>query len=60
MGDKTDSSVTLISKLDASDPLYLHASDSSSLTIVNIKLKGTENYIVWSNAMKLALLAKNK
>ncbi|XP_035830970.1 uncharacterized protein LOC118480302 [Helianthus annuus] len=55
-----ESSVTLVSKLDASDPLYLHASDSSSLTIVNIKLKGTENYVVWSNAMKLALTAKNK
>ncbi|KAK1406225.1 hypothetical protein QVD17_41514 [Tagetes erecta] len=51
---------TLISKLDCSDPLYLHASDSSSLTIVNIKLKGTENYMVWANAVKLALRAKNK
>ncbi|XP_035838860.1 uncharacterized protein LOC118486484 [Helianthus annuus] len=60
MTDKDESSVTLISKLDASDPLYLHASDSSSLSIVNIKLKGTENYVEWSNAMKLALMAKNK
>ncbi|KAJ0493280.1 putative RNA-directed DNA polymerase [Helianthus annuus] len=58
--EKTESSVTLVSKLDASDPLYLHASDSSGLTVVNIKLKGTENYVVWSNAMKLALMAKNK
>ncbi|XP_035845397.1 uncharacterized protein LOC118491607 [Helianthus annuus] len=55
-----ESSVTMVSKLDASDPLYLHASDSSSLSIVNIKLKGTENYVVWSNAMKFALTAKNK
>ncbi|KAJ0703042.1 putative RNA-directed DNA polymerase [Helianthus annuus] len=53
-------SVTLISKLDIGDPLYLHPSDSSALTIVNIKLKGTENYSVWSSAMKLALEAKNK
>ncbi|KAJ0808240.1 putative RNA-directed DNA polymerase [Helianthus annuus] len=53
-------SVTLISKLDIGDPLYLHPSDSSSLTIVNMKLKGTENYSVWSSAMKLALEAKNK
>ncbi|KAJ0683165.1 putative retrotransposon gag domain, retrotransposon Copia-like protein [Helianthus annuus] len=60
MPDKSDTAVTLVSKLDASDPLYLHASDSSGLTIVNIKLKGTENYVVWSNAMKLALMAKNK
>ncbi|KAJ0589355.1 putative retrotransposon gag domain, retrotransposon Copia-like protein [Helianthus annuus] len=53
-------SVTLISRLDIGDPLYLHPSDSSALTIVNIKLKGTENYSVWSSAMKLALEAKNK
>ncbi|KAM0071790.1 putative transcription factor interactor and regulator CCHC(Zn) family [Helianthus debilis subsp. tardiflorus] len=61
MGDKdTSSSQTLISKLDIGDPLFLHPSDSSSLTIVSIKLKGTENYRVWSSAMKLALEAKNK
>ncbi|KAJ0801453.1 putative RNA-directed DNA polymerase [Helianthus annuus] len=60
MGDTSSTSQTLISKLDISDPLYLHPSDSSALTIVSIKLKGTENYSVWSNAMKLALEAKNK
>ncbi|KAJ0890594.1 putative retrotransposon Copia-like protein [Helianthus annuus] len=51
---------TLVSKLDASDPLYLHPSDSSNLTIVSIKLKGSENYTIWSNAMQLALQVKNK
>ncbi|XP_076889366.1 uncharacterized protein LOC143540101 [Bidens hawaiensis] len=62
MGDSSSSSnnVTLVSKIEASDPLYLHASDSSSLTMVSIKLKGTENYKVWSNAMNLALQVKNK
>ncbi|KAK9063310.1 hypothetical protein SSX86_017180 [Deinandra increscens subsp. villosa] len=58
--DKTSTSATLVSKLDASDPLYLHASDSSHLTIISIKLKGTENYTLWANAMKLALQVKNK
>ncbi|KAJ0920331.1 putative RNA-directed DNA polymerase [Helianthus annuus] len=58
--DNVGSSQTLISKLDIGDPLFLHPSDSSSLTIVGIKLKGTENYRVWSSAMKLALEAKNK
>ncbi|KAJ0947540.1 putative transcription factor interactor and regulator CCHC(Zn) family [Helianthus annuus] len=51
---------TLISKLEPDNPLYLHASDSTHLTIVNIKLKGTENYTVWANAMLLALRVKNK
>ncbi|KAJ0786024.1 putative RNA-directed DNA polymerase [Helianthus annuus] len=59
MGDGS-TSVTLISKLDIGSPLYLHPSDSSALTIVSIKLKGTENYTVWASAMKLALEAKNK
>ncbi|KAK9074195.1 hypothetical protein SSX86_006792 [Deinandra increscens subsp. villosa] len=60
MADDTGTSETLVSKLDASNPLYLHASDSSTLTIVSIKLKGTENYTLWANAMKLALQVKNK
>ncbi|KAM0007349.1 putative RNA-directed DNA polymerase [Helianthus debilis subsp. tardiflorus] len=63
MGDadpNASTSQTLISKLDIGDPLYLHPSDSSALTIVNVKLKGTENYSVWSTSMKLALEAKNK
>ncbi|GKA23080.1 ribonuclease H-like domain-containing protein [Tanacetum coccineum] len=52
--------VTRISKLDISDPLYLHPSDTTALTIVLIKLKGTENYQLWSCAMLLALEGKNK
>ncbi|GJV09177.1 ribonuclease H-like domain-containing protein [Tanacetum coccineum] len=52
--------VTLISKLDISDPLHLHPNDTTALTVVSIKLKGTENYQVWSCAMLLALEGKNK
>ncbi|KAK9057657.1 hypothetical protein SSX86_022493 [Deinandra increscens subsp. villosa] len=53
-------SATLVSKIEATDPLYLHASDSSTLSLISMKLKGTENYTVWSNALKLALRVKNK
>ncbi|GJT50026.1 ribonuclease H-like domain-containing protein, partial [Tanacetum coccineum] len=52
--------VTLISKLDVSHPLHLHPNDYVALTVVFIKLKGTENYQVWSCAMLLALEGKNK
>ncbi|GKA57907.1 ribonuclease H-like domain-containing protein [Tanacetum coccineum] len=52
--------VTLISKLDISHPLHLHPNDTTNLTVVSIKLKGTENYQVWSCAMFLALEGKNK
>ncbi|GJS98375.1 ribonuclease H-like domain-containing protein [Tanacetum coccineum] len=55
-----DDPVTLISRLDISDPMHLHPNDSIALTIVSIKLKGTENYQVWSCAMILALDGKNK
>ena len=55
-----DGQVTLISKLDLSHPLHLHPNDSATLTVVSIKLKGTENYNVWSCAMLLALEGKNK
>jgi hypothetical protein len=64
MGDKPEDSSgsgpTLISNLDFSNPLYLNSSDASTLTIVSIKLKGTDNYNVWANAMELALRVKNK
>ncbi|GKF10839.1 ribonuclease H-like domain-containing protein [Tanacetum coccineum] len=52
--------VTLISKLDVSNPLHLHSNDSAVLTVVSVKLKGTENYQVWANAMLLFLEGKNK
>ncbi|GJV03138.1 ribonuclease H-like domain-containing protein [Tanacetum coccineum] len=55
-----DDPVTLISRLDISDPLHLHPNDFAALTVVSIKLKGTENYQVWSCAMLMALEGKNK
>nr|GEX09682.1 ribonuclease H-like domain-containing protein [Tanacetum cinerariifolium] len=52
--------VTRISKLDISDLLHLHHNDTTALIVVSIKLKGIENYQVWSCAMLLALEGKNK
>ncbi|GJR36956.1 ribonuclease H-like domain-containing protein, partial [Tanacetum coccineum] len=49
-----------ISKLDISDLLHLHPNDTTALTVVSIKLKGTKNYQVWSCAMLLNLEGKNK
>ncbi|GKB78012.1 ribonuclease H-like domain-containing protein [Tanacetum coccineum] len=54
-----DDLVTLISRLDMSNPLHLYPNDSTALTVVSIKLKG-ENYQIWSCAMLLALEGKNK
>nr|GEY44407.1 ribonuclease H-like domain-containing protein [Tanacetum cinerariifolium] len=52
--------ITLVSKLDISDPLHLHPNDTTASIVVSIKLKGDENYQVWSCAMLLALEGKNK
>ncbi|GJQ94182.1 ribonuclease H-like domain-containing protein [Tanacetum coccineum] len=58
--DYVEDPVTLISKLDMSDSLHLHPNDSTALTVVSIKRKGTDYYQVWSCAMLLALEEKNK
>ncbi|GJU51735.1 ribonuclease H-like domain-containing protein [Tanacetum coccineum] len=58
--DDIHDSITIISKLDISDPLHLHPNDTTALTVVSIKPKGTKNYQVWSCAMLLALEGKNK
>ncbi|GJS87925.1 ribonuclease H-like domain-containing protein [Tanacetum coccineum] len=55
-----DDPVTLISRLDVSDPLHLHPNDFVALTVVYVKLKVTKNYQVWSCATLLALEGKNK
>ncbi|GJZ12630.1 hypothetical protein Tco_0547860 [Tanacetum coccineum] len=55
-----DPNVTLISKLDVSRSLYLHPNASSTLTVISIKLKATENYNVWSCAMLFSLEGRNK
>ncbi|GJR55062.1 ribonuclease H-like domain-containing protein, partial [Tanacetum coccineum] len=52
--------LTRISKLDISNPLHLHLNDTTALTVVSKKLKGTENYQVWSCVMLLAFEGKNK
>ncbi|GJV53585.1 hypothetical protein Tco_1449326 [Tanacetum coccineum] len=49
--------VTLISKLDVCHPLRLHPNDFSTLTVVSIKLKGTENYYINSLSQNGAPIA---
>lgn len=50
----------LIGSLDLGNPLYLHPSDTTGNSLISVKLVGTENYRIWSSAMKLALQTKNK
>ena len=41
-------------------PLYLYPSDSPGSLNIGILLTGSDNYTLWSKAMELALLGKNK
>lgn len=47
-------------EVDYNHPLYLHASDGPGSMSVGIQLTGMENYMLWSRAMKVALLGRNK
>ncbi|GJS89472.1 ribonuclease H-like domain-containing protein [Tanacetum coccineum] len=58
--DKFVHDMPTIKKLDISDPLHLHPNDYVAFIVISVKLKGTENYQVWSCAMLLALEGKNK
>ncbi|GJZ84734.1 ribonuclease H-like domain-containing protein [Tanacetum coccineum] len=49
-----------INSLDAGNPLYLQYNDHFNLPIVGFKLTGSDNYKMWSTAMKIALKGKNK
>ncbi|XP_071740831.1 uncharacterized protein [Rutidosis leptorrhynchoides] len=55
-----EGSLTLISKINFGDPLYLHANDTTNTPLISIKLKRIENYNIWNRAMLLALSTKNK
>nr|XP_010312992.1 uncharacterized protein LOC104644611 [Solanum lycopersicum] len=46
--------------IDHLHPLYLHPSGAPGSLNIGIMLTGTDNYTLWSKAMQLALLRKNK
>ncbi|GJY86547.1 putative LTR copia-type gag-polypeptide [Tanacetum coccineum] len=61
IGDAYGSNVPVTGNgLDASNPLHVQNSDNSNSALIPFKLLGTENYKIWSGAMKLALQARNK
>ncbi|GJZ34887.1 ribonuclease H-like domain-containing protein [Tanacetum coccineum] len=61
IGDPCGSAVPVtINGLDAGNPLHVQNSNNSSSVIIPFKLLGTENYRIWSGAVKLALQATNK
>ncbi|KAH0672224.1 hypothetical protein KY284_023311 [Solanum tuberosum] len=47
-------------KLGHNHPLFLSSIDNSGATLISIQLTGTENFSVWSRAMRIAILGRNK
>lgn len=50
----------MATKIDHAHPLYLSNSDVPGAVQIGIQLTGMENYSLWSRAMTLTLLTKNK
>ncbi|XP_075101604.1 uncharacterized protein LOC142177042 [Nicotiana tabacum] len=46
--------------IDHNHPLYLYPSDGPGSMSIGFLLIGMDNYMIWSRAMKLSLLGKNK
>lgn len=46
--------------LDHNHPLHLSSTDVPGALSVGIQLVGIENYTLWSRAMEIALLGRNK
>ncbi|XP_075084943.1 uncharacterized protein LOC142168183 [Nicotiana tabacum] len=51
---------TEVDQLPHNHPLFLRDSDMPGAALISLKLTGPENYTLWSRAMKVALLVKNK
>ncbi|XP_069155784.1 uncharacterized protein [Solanum lycopersicum] len=50
----------MTNKIDHAHPLFLSSSNVPGAVQIEIQLSGMENYTLWSRAMELTLLTKNK
>lgn len=47
-------------KLSHNHPLFLNSNDNSGAIFIFLQLRGPENYSVWSQVMKIAILGRSK
>ncbi|XP_049354602.1 uncharacterized protein LOC125819126 [Solanum verrucosum] len=47
-------------KLSHNHPLFLHTIDNSGVLFSSIQLTGADNFFIWSRALKIAILGRNK
>lgn len=61
MGETAYATATFITpSIDYHHPLFLYPSDAPGSLSIGIMLTGSENYTLWSRAVELALLGRNK
>ncbi|XP_070027775.1 uncharacterized protein [Nicotiana sylvestris] len=51
---------TLPESLSHNHPLFLHSTYDSGAILIALQLTGSDNYSVWSRAMRIAILGRNK
>ncbi|KAH0653131.1 hypothetical protein KY289_030809 [Solanum tuberosum] len=47
-------------KLSYNHLLFLHLTDTSRVVLISLQPTGSENYSVWSQGMRIAILGRNK
>ncbi|XP_075086052.1 uncharacterized protein LOC142168797 [Nicotiana tabacum] len=47
-------------RLGHNNPLFLNSNDNSGAILISLQLRGPKNYSVWSRAMRIAILGRNK
>ncbi|XP_075103754.1 uncharacterized protein LOC142178321 [Nicotiana tabacum] len=58
MAEITDN--TLTENLSHNHPLFLHSTNNSGAILISLQLTRSENYTIWSRAMRIAILGCNK
>lgn len=58
VGDEVSDQSTIV--IDHNHPLYFHPSDTPGALSFGFQLLGTENYTIWSQAIEVSLLMRNK
>ncbi|XP_070007358.1 uncharacterized protein [Nicotiana sylvestris] len=51
---------TELEKLGHNHPLFLNSNDNSGVVLILLQLRGPKNYSLWSRAMRIAILGRNK
>lgn len=58
--DESSSGSKNESVVNFDDPLYVHSFDNAVTSVINFKLLGTENYMLWCSAIIRALKSRSK